>query len=130
MTLSTVLVVVLIGLLVATAGFFAGHAVASGWTGAEARIGRAQASSLYNLFYYAGSSLFGWLGGVFFVTLGWAGTAGMIAFLALIAGVLGVLLLSGPAASRKPQEESQRPCDLLPPPERGSPADRATPVGT
>jgi predicted MFS family arabinose efflux permease len=100
MTLSTVLAVVLMGLLVATAGFFAGHAVASGWTGAEASIGRAQASSLYNLFYYAGSSLFGWLGGVFFVSLGWAGTAGLIAFLALLAGVLAVLLLNGPDGSR------------------------------
>jgi len=90
-----VLLVVLIGLLVATAGFFAGHAVASGWTGAEAVVGRAQASSLYNLFYYAGSSLFGWLGGVFLVSWGWAGTAGMIAGLALLAGVLAVLLLRG-----------------------------------
>jgi MFS transporter, YNFM family, putative membrane transport protein len=95
LTLSSVLVMVLIGLLVATAGFFAGHAVASGWTGAEAIVGRAQASSLYNLFYYAGSSLFGWLGGVFFVSWGWAGTAGMITFLALAAGVAAVLLLKG-----------------------------------
>jgi YNFM family putative membrane transporter len=96
LTLSSVLVVVLTGLLVATAGFFAGHAVASGWTGAEAVIGRAQASSLYNLFYYAGSSLFGWLGGVFFVSWGWPGTAGMIAGLALLAGVLAILLLNQP----------------------------------
>ncbi len=93
LTLSTVLLVVLAGLLVATAGFFAGHAVASGWTGAEAVVGRAQASSLYNLFYYAGSSLFGWLGGVFLVSWGWAGTAGMIAFLALLAGALALLVL-------------------------------------
>jgi hypothetical protein len=49
LTLSTILVVVLLGLLMATAGFFAAHAVASGWTGAEAVVGRAQASSLYNL---------------------------------------------------------------------------------
>jgi MFS transporter, YNFM family, putative membrane transport protein len=100
LTLSTVLLIVLIGLLVATAGFFAGHAVASGWTGTEATIGRAQASSLYNLFYYAGSSLFGWLGGVFFVTWGWVGTAAMITFMAVLAGVLAVLLLNGPDGSR------------------------------
>jgi len=96
LTLSTVLVVVLVGLLVATAGFFAGHAVASGWTGTEAVTGRAQASSLYNLSYYAGSSLFGWLGGVFFVTWGWTGTAAMIAFLAAVAGLLTLLLLKDP----------------------------------
>jgi MFS transporter, YNFM family, putative membrane transport protein len=93
LTISTVLLVVLFGLLLATAGFFAAHAVASGWTGAESIIGRAQASSLYNLFYYAGSSLFGWLGGVFFVTAGWAGTAVMVAFLAALAGVIALLLL-------------------------------------
>jgi MFS transporter, YNFM family, putative membrane transport protein len=95
LTLSSGLAVVLVGLLVATAGFFAAHAVASGWTGTEAVLGRAQAASLYNLFYYAGSSLFGWLGGVFFVTWGWAGTATMIAGLAILAGLVAVLLLPG-----------------------------------
>jgi len=99
MTLSPVLVIVLIGLLVATAGFFAGHAVASGWTGTEAVVGRAQASSLYNLFYYTGSSLFGWLGGVCFVTWGWAGTAAMITLLTVVAGVLALLLLKNPNAT-------------------------------
>jgi len=94
MTMSASLVVVLTGLLVATSGFFAGHAVASGWTGAEATVGRAQASSLYNLFYYAGSSLFGWLGGVFLVTWGWTGTACLIALLAVVAGILAVVLLA------------------------------------
>lgn len=93
LTMSTVLLVVLAGLLVATSGFFAGHAVATGWTGAESVIGRAQASSLYTLFYYAGSSLFGWLGGVFFVRWGWAGTAGMVAGLAGLAGAIAVVLL-------------------------------------
>ncbi|TFD76338.1 MFS transporter [Cryobacterium psychrophilum] len=93
LTLSDSLPFALIGVLLATAGFFAAHAVASGWTGTEASVGRAQASSLYNLSYYAGSSLFGWLGGVFFVTWGWAGTAGMVAGLAAVAALLTVLLL-------------------------------------
>jgi predicted MFS family arabinose efflux permease len=105
LTLSTILVVVLIGLLVATAGFFASHAIASGWTGTEAITGRAQASSLYNLSYYAGSSLFGWLGGVFFVTWGWAGAAAMITVLATLAGILAALLLSGPTAHAQPGRE-------------------------
>jgi YNFM family putative membrane transporter len=96
LSLATVLALVLLGLLVATAGFFAAHAVASGWTGAESVIGKAQASSLYNLFYYAGSSVFGWLGGVFFVTWGWTGTAAMIALLAVLAGLLALALLSDP----------------------------------
>ena len=93
LTLSTVLVIVLFGVLLATSGFFAAHAVASGWTGAEAQVGRAQASSLYNLSYYAGSSLFGWLGGMFFVRWGWGGTVGMVAGLAVLAAAVAVVAL-------------------------------------
>jgi predicted MFS family arabinose efflux permease len=93
LTLSTMLVIVLLGVLLATAGFFAAHAIASGWTGATAQIGRAQASSLYNLAYYAGSSLFGWLGGVFFVQWGWGGTVAMVAGLAGLAAVITVVAL-------------------------------------
>jgi predicted MFS family arabinose efflux permease len=122
LTLSTVLVVVLVGLLVATAGFFAGHAVASGWTGLEATAGRAQASSLYNLFYYVGSSLFGWLGGVFFVTWGWAGTAAMIAALALLAGVLAVLLLNPLERSRGLGMSAQVPGTGQGPPSQPAPS--------
>ncbi|MCY7404156.1 MAG: MFS transporter [Cryobacterium sp.] len=93
LTLSTVLAIVLLGVLLATAGFFAAHAVASGWTGAEAQVGRAQASSLYNLSHHTGSSLFGWLGGVFFVQWGWVGMVGMVAGLAVVAAALTVALL-------------------------------------
>ncbi|MBG6213804.1 MULTISPECIES: MFS transporter [unclassified Cryobacterium] len=93
LTLSTVLAIVLLGVLLATAGFFAAHAVASGWTGAEAPVGRAQASSLYNLSHHTGSSLFGWLGGEFFVQWGWVGMVGMVAGLAVVAAALTVALL-------------------------------------
>jgi YNFM family putative membrane transporter len=93
LTLSGVLAVVLVGLVVATAGFFGAHSTASGWTGVESTAGRAQASSLYNLFYYAGSSLFGWLGGTFFRIDGWGGTAGFIAVLAVLAAAIAVFTL-------------------------------------
>lgn len=102
LTLTDLLALVLTGVLFATAGFFAAHAVASGWTGTEATVGRAQAASLYNLSYYAGSSLFGWLGGVFFVSGGWGGTAAMVAGLTVAAGLLALFLLptrEKPAAS-------------------------------
>jgi predicted MFS family arabinose efflux permease len=105
LTLSTVLVVVIAGLVVATAGFFGAHAIASGWTGADATIGRAQASSLYNLAYYGGSSLFGWLGGVFFAGLGWSGTAGMVAGLTVVAAAVATLFLS---SARIPVEQHPR----------------------
>lgn len=96
LTVASPLALVLVGLVLTTAGFFAAHAVASGWTGRVATVGRAQATSLYNLFYYAGSSLFGWLGGVFADGAGWAGTAAMIAGLAVVAaGLAGAFLPSG-----------------------------------
>lgn len=92
-TLSDVLAIVLIGLVVLTAGFFLAHAIASGWTGAVATVGRAQASSLYNLAYYGGSSVFGWLGGVFLAGGGWAGAALMVVALALCAAAVAVTML-------------------------------------
>lgn len=60
------------GLLLFTAGFFAAHAVASGWTPVAATPNtRAQASSLYYFGYYAGSSLFGWCLGLVFGGASW-----------------------------------------------------------
>jgi len=84
LTLPASLVAVLVGLVVMTGGFFGAHAVALGWVGVQARAGTAQATSLYNVCYYGGSSLFGWLGGYAFL-LGWWGTAVMVMVLAVIA---------------------------------------------
>ncbi len=103
MTISTELVVMLLGLLIATAGFFGAHAIASGWVGARAGTAKAQASALYNLFYYAGSSALGWLGGVAFDAAGWTAVAGSVIVLAVLAGVLAVTTLekSSTRASRR-----------------------------
>ena len=78
---------VVAGLLVMTAGFFAAHAVASGWAPAiAASPARAQAASLYYLGYYGGSSLFGWLLGFAFAAVGWSGVAaGVLAMIAVAA---------------------------------------------
>lgn len=88
LTISGNLVVILGGLVVLTIGFFAAHAIASGWTGQRATVGRAQATSLYNLFYYGGSSLIGWLGGVIYQQLGWTAMALFVAGLATAAMVV------------------------------------------
>ena len=92
MTLSDNVIAVLIGLVVGTAGFFAAHSTASGWTG-QTPVGKAQASSLYNLFYYGGSSAIGWLGGVAFDARGWTAVAVMILVFAGIAASLAALFL-------------------------------------
>lgn len=95
LTLAPNIWVVLAATVVFTGAFFAAHAVASGWAGAAATAGRAQSSSLYNLGYYAGSSVFGWLGGVFLTGLGWPGTVLMTVALALFALLLAWLLPPG-----------------------------------
>lgn len=94
LTLVPVLAVILTGLLVFTAGFFAVHAVASGWAPVAAPPrARAQASSLYYLGYYGGSSLFGWVLGFAFASAGWDGVAVAVLVLIAAAMLLGVLWL-------------------------------------
>ena len=82
---------VVFGMLLFTAGFFAAHAVASGWIPLVAVGGRAQAASLYNLAYYGGSSLFGWAIGLAFDAGGWPGLSLAVASLLLVAAALALL---------------------------------------
>ncbi len=75
-----------VGLVAFTAGFFGAHAVASGWTpvAADPRA-RAQASSLYYLGYYAGSSVFGWALGLVFGAAGWGWFLGAVLAMCVVA---------------------------------------------
>ncbi|MCD2498275.1 MFS transporter [Microbacterium nymphoidis] len=98
------LVAVIAGLLLFTAGFFAAHATASSWVPALVRTGRAQASSLYNLAYYGGSSLFGWLVGLAFHDGNWWGVILAVSVLVVAAMVIATAALRSdptghPAAS-------------------------------
>jgi len=92
LTLVSNIWVLLGGLVIFTGAFFGAHSVASGWAGAAAEGGRAQSTSLYNLCYYTGSSVFGWLGGIFLTRYGWPGTVVMTAGLAGLALLATVLL--------------------------------------
>lgn len=82
---------VVVGMLLFTAGFFAAHAVASGWIPVLAVGGRAQAASLYNLAYYGGSSLFGWAIGLLFNVWGWPGLVAGVGLLLLMAATLAMV---------------------------------------
>ncbi len=67
-----------LGLCVLTVGFFAAHAVASGWVAARAALGGrpvGQAASLYSFWYYVGSSIGGTLAGRAWQGLGWPAVA-------------------------------------------------------
>lgn len=84
---------ILVGMMLFAAGFFAAHAVASGWIGARARRAKGQASSLYLFSYYVGSSVAGTLGGVFWHNYGWMGITVFISALLLLALFTGWRLL-------------------------------------
>ncbi|WP_374927923.1 MFS transporter [Kytococcus sedentarius] len=92
-TLHPWLPLVVLGLVVMTAGFFGVHGVASGWAGAMPEHGRSQATSLYTFWYYAGSSLFGYLGGFAWTAMGWSGVALGVVALTAVAGVWAVASL-------------------------------------
>ena len=110
LTLAAWLPAVVLGLVVFTGGFFAAHSIASGWAPFLASTGRAQASSLYNLFYYAGSSLLGWIGGFFFQLWGWAGLSGFVGVLLAVAAAVaaGVLAPEPGSAPAQPAVKNRR----------------------
>jgi YNFM family putative membrane transporter len=54
---------IVVGIAVLTIGFFAAHSVAASWVGRLANSAQAQASALYLVAFYVGSSLAGPLGG-------------------------------------------------------------------
>ncbi|MFD7066390.1 MFS transporter [Streptomyces sp. NPDC059913] len=102
------LVPVLLGLVLITAGFFAGHAVASSSVSRTATKGRAQASALYQSAYYLGSSAGGTLGAVAFHAGGWAGTVSL--GLLAVVGVTAITL----HGTRAARAERIRPVTVSP----------------
>lgn len=90
LTLSASLVVIVVGILLVTVGFFGTHSAASGCVGRLAHAGKGHATSLYLLFYYMGSSLIGTLGGWFWLHLGWPGVMGMTLPMVLVGLVLAL----------------------------------------
>ena len=96
LTLSTLLPLVLLGLALFTVGFFAAHTSASGMVGRRATTGRSQASALYLLAYYAGSSLGGWAGGLAYERGAWPGVVAYVGGLLVVALGLALLLRRTP----------------------------------
>lgn len=78
-TLADHLAPVIVGFVVLTGGFFAAHAISSGWTAYAADpASRGQASGLYTLAYYLGSSVGGTAGSVIFAYAGWGALVGVV----------------------------------------------------
>ncbi|MEU3348540.1 MFS transporter [Streptomyces sp. NPDC006700] len=94
---------VLLGLVLITAGFFAGHAVASSAVSRTATHGRAQASALYQSAYYVGSSVGSTVGAMAFHAQGWPGTVGVGVLTVL--GVVTITALGSHAARTAARRE-------------------------
>ena len=86
-TLVESVVATVLGVGLATFGFFAAHSVASSWVGRRARPPQALASGIYLFFYYLGSSVVGWFTGYVYEHRGWSGVV------ALLGGILMLALL-------------------------------------
>lgn len=103
LTMFTPLPLVIIGVLLFTFGFFGAHSVASSWIGRRALKAKGQASSLYLFCYYAGSSVAGTAGGMFWHYAGWNGIGLFIGVLLLIALAVAVRLARlAPLSSKAP----------------------------
>ncbi|WP_338090860.1 MFS transporter [Planosporangium thailandense] len=95
LTLAGPLPLIIAGLAVLTFGFFAAHGVASGWVAARAQLGgggTGQASALYLLAYYLGSSVFGALSGRAWSAGGWPAVTAMTVALTVAGGLLALAL--------------------------------------
>ena len=90
------LIAVVFGVACVTWSFFGVHSITSSWVGLRAEKGRAQASALYLFFYYVGSSLNGWIGGLFYGRWGWLGVEALVGFLILLSLLIALRLASVP----------------------------------
>lgn len=87
-TLDSHLGVIISGLAIFTFGYFATHAIASGWVGARAGERRGLVSALYLSSYYLGSSFLGSTSGPLWTHFAWPGmVAGLMLCVSLVFGV-------------------------------------------
>ena len=72
-SLADVLPLVLVGTAAMVFGFFGAHSVISGWVSSWGAGQRAQSSAVYLFGYHVGSSIAGFVGGLFYAAFGWPG---------------------------------------------------------
>jgi YNFM family putative membrane transporter len=87
---------VVVGLALLTAGFFAAHGVANGWVGLAASRYRGTATARYTVWYYAGSTLGGPLGGLALNLGGWPATATLVGTLGVASAAVALVLPAAP----------------------------------
>jgi YNFM family putative membrane transporter len=100
LTLPDSLPLLVFGLAVMTAGFFAVHGVASGWVPTRAHAGGAasgQAASIYLFAYYLGASVFGSVTGAAWTAGAWPAVVLLSSVLVLVTALLALWLRRTPS---------------------------------
>lgn len=95
---------VLAGLVLLTFAFFVAHAIAATWAGERVPATRSQASAVYSLAYYAGSSLVGLLGAALYARYGWMGSTALV--VAITGAAAMVAFLGAPRPDRRGERQS------------------------
>jgi MFS transporter, YNFM family, putative membrane transport protein len=95
LTVAPSLVVLILGMALLTAGFFAVHGLASGWVPVRAHaegVSSGQAASLYLFTFYLASSVFGSLAGSAWHAAGWTGVVLLAVLLFVLTAALSLWL--------------------------------------
>lgn len=101
LTLASPLWLIIAGVGIFTFGFFAAHALASGWVGRRAGERRALASALYLSSYYLGASVIGSLAGMAWSAGHWNGLTALLGACLLLTAAVALRLRRLPAASNR-----------------------------
>jgi YNFM family putative membrane transporter len=94
LTAAAPLACVVLGVGIATAGYFGAHSVASSWVSRRGGAARTQAASFYLFFLYVGSSVLGTTGGVAWSHANWSGVALFIGALLVVALLIALRLIA------------------------------------
>jgi YNFM family putative membrane transporter len=94
LTAAAPLVVIILGIGVATAGYFGAHSVASSWVSRRGHAAPAQAAAFYLFFLYVGSSILGSAGGVAWSRARWPGVAAFTVCLLVLALAIAIRLVA------------------------------------
>ena len=94
LTAASPLLCIVLGVGIATAGYFGAHSVASSWVSRRGGAARTQAASFYLFFLYVGSSVLGTTGGVAWNRANWSGVALFIGALLVIALLIALRLIA------------------------------------
>jgi YNFM family putative membrane transporter len=95
LTLADQLPLVLAGSAAMVFGFFGAHSVTSGWVNVWATRQRAQSSALYLFGYHVGSSVAGFVGGLFYAVFGWPGEVGTVLVLLAVGLLVAMSMPAG-----------------------------------